>query len=174
MTSPVRRKLEQLVAQSPIVDEQIPDKWSAFREIELIDFPLTFSFRHSFGKVSRFFIELENKRLMGTCCPCCDSIWMPPRVICPEDQKVTNWIELPGHGTLEAFSRSAYSLGSDSGTESLVLGYIKLRGARTAMLQQLRNVSDGDNLAIGMPLKVRWTNGQVDHPMELFWFEPDL
>jgi len=174
MTSLVKRKLEQLVVEAPVVDKKIPDKWSAFREVELIDFPLSFSFRHSFGKVSRFFIELENKRLMGTRCPLCDSIWVPPRAICPEDHKVTNWIELPSHGTLEAFSRSAYSLGSDSGTASLVLGYIKLRGARTAMLQQLRNVSDGDNLAIGMPFKVVWADEPVGHPMELFWFEPDL
>ena len=174
MASLVRRKLEQLVVEAPTVDEKIPDKWSAFREIELIDFPLSFSFRHSFGKVSRFFIELENKRLMGTCCPLCNSIWMPPRAICPEDQKVTNWIELPSYGHLEAFSRSAYSLGTDGGTESLVLGYIRFPGARTAMLQQLRNVSDDDNPAIGMPFKVVWADEPVGHPMELFWFEPDL
>lgn len=174
MTSPVRRKLEQLVAASPIDYENAPDKWSDFREIELIDFPLKFSFRHSLGKVSRFFIELENRRLMGTCCPFCNSIWMPPRAICPEDQKVTHWVEVPSYGYLEAFSRSAYGLGTDGGTESLVLGYIRLRGARTAMLQQLRNISDDDNLEIGMPVKAGWADGPVEHPMELFWFEPDL
>jgi hypothetical protein len=42
------------------------------------------------------------------------------------------------------------------------------------MLQQLRNVSDDDRLAIGMPFKVVWADEPVGHPMELFWFEPDL
>ena len=149
------------------------DKWAAFREIELIDFPLTFSFRHSFGKVSRFFLELENQRLMGTRCSKCSGVWVPPRVICPDDQTVTDWIELPGHGYLEAFIVSAYTLGTDGGAENLVLGYVKLSGATTALLQQLKNVSSSD-LVSGMPLRIVWADEVVEHPMELFWFEPDL
>ena len=174
MAARVKRKLEHLIAEPPGGPSVAEDKWKAFREIELIDFPLTFAFRHSFGKVSRFFLELENQRLMGTRCPACNSIWMPPRSICPDDQNVTDWIELPDRGNLEAFSVSAYTLSTDGGAEHLVLGYVKLPGARTALLQQLRNVPSEEDLTPGMPVKAVWSDRQVEHPMELFWFEPDL
>ena len=174
MTAWVTRKREHLIASPPGDPHLVEDKWAAFRQIEIIDFPLTFSFRHSFGKVSRFFLELENQRLMGTRCPVCNSIWMPPRSICPDDKSITDWVELPDRGDLEAFSVSAYTLGTDIGTEHLVLGYIKLPGARTALLQKLRNVSSEDELVPGMPVRAVWSDRAVEHPMDLFWFEPDL
>jgi uncharacterized OB-fold protein len=175
MGAHVTRKLEHLVVESPTRNDEVSDKWAAFREIELIDFPLTFSFRHSLGKVSRFFLELEKQRLMGTYCSACDGgVWLPPRVICPDDHNIMEWVELPNQGILEAFSMSAYTLGTDGGAEHLVLGYIRLAGARTAILQQLKNVSSEEELAHGMSVKVVWADGEVEHPMELFWFELDV
>ena len=169
----VERKLEQLIADTSEINHKDVDIWGDFREIEMIDFRLNFSFRHSLGKLSKFFIELENKKLMGTRCSVCNHVWLPPRVICPEDRTITEWLELPQHGKLEAYSKSAYTLGSDSGNQNLFLGYIRIFGASTAILQKLRNIKHEKNLSIGMPVKVVWTDSTVGHPMELFWFEPE-
>ena len=173
MKALVERKLDQLIAEIPEINQQGLDKWVDFREIELIDFPLNFSFRHSLGKLSKFFIELENEKLMGTRCFVCKNVWLPPRVICPEDRTITEWVELPQYGKLEAYSKSAYTLGSDTGNQALFLGYIRISGVSTAILQQLRNIKHEEELSIGMSVKVVWSDSSVGHPMELFWFEPE-
>ena len=138
----VERKLEEIMVEPPDGIGASDDDWAAFRRIEVIDFPLTFDFRHSLGKLSRFFLELENQRLMGTSCPVCHSVWLPPRILCPD--------------------------------QHMVLAYVKLHGAKTALLQQMRNVPRDKQIEPGMPVKVVWSKLDVQHPMQLFWFELDI
>ena len=117
MTSLVSRKVRTFTAADPLGGDPASDPWREFREVELIDMPLAFRFNHSLGKLSRFYLELESKKLIGTQCPTCGRIWMPPRAMCPEDWAITSWVEVPGRGVLEAASRSAYGTRSDGGTE---------------------------------------------------------
>jgi len=170
----VERKLEEIMVEPPDGIGASDDDWAAFRRIEVIDFPLTFDFRHSLGKLSRFFLELENQRLMGTSCPVCHSVWLPPRILCPDHHAVNDWVELGSRGILEAFSISSYALGTDSADEHMVLAYVKLHGAKTALLQQMRNVPRDKQIEPGMPVKVVWSKLDVQHPMQLFWFELDI
>lgn len=172
MTSLVSRKVRTFTAADPLGGDPASDPWREFREVELIDMPLAFRFNHSLGKLSRFYLELESKKLIGTQCPTCGRIWMPPRAMCPEDWAITSWVEVPGRGVLEAASRSAYGTRSDGGTEDLVLGYVKLEGAYTSILQRIQNTGDPARLVRGLPVKVVWSERTVGHPMELFWFEP--
>ncbi|MBI1384856.1 MAG: hypothetical protein GC150_08105 [Rhizobiales bacterium] len=172
MTATVKRKVRSFVAEPPSGGDGGSDEWRDFRSVELIDMPLEFRFNHSLGKLSRFFLELEQRRLMATRCPACGNTWMPPRTVCPQDWSVTNWVELPGRGVLEAAVRSAYTATTDGGTDDLVLGYVRLEGAATSLLQRIRNYGDPARLVHGLDLEVVWAEGEVGHPMELFWFEP--
>ena len=148
------------------------DPWREFRRIEVIDLALDFRFRHSLGKASRFFLELERRRLLATRCPRCATVWMPPRAACGNDLAVTEWLELPGRGTLAAATECAYTLTTGGGRDRLVLGYVQLEGASTLLLHQIRNYGDPSRLVAGLPMRVAWADGPVGHPMELFWFEP--
>lgn len=172
MTDRIGRKLEAVTMADPLGRTPEDDPWHAFREVERIDMSLEFQFRHSLGKVSRFFLELENRRLMATRCPRCHKVWMPPRPNCGDDLTITEWLELSGRGTLEAASLSAYTLTTGGGEDQLVLGYVRLEGADTAMLQQVRNYGDPERLKPGLAMAVAWADGPVGHPMESFWFEP--
>ena len=172
MSIEVTRKLEELHAEDPLGREGAADPWRDFRRVELLDFALEFRFRHSLGKTSRFFLELENRRLMGTRCPRCGTVWMPPRATCGNDLEITQWTELSGLGTLAVASRSAYTLTTGGGEDDLVLGYVALEGADTLLLQRIRNFGDPDRLIAGLALKAVWADGPVAHPMESFWFEP--
>ncbi len=172
MTERVSRKLEAATVEDPMGRASEDDPWRAFREIERIDMRLEFQFRHSLGKVSRFFLELENRRLMATRCPSCGKVWMPPRPLCGEDLAISEWCELPGRGTLEAASLSAYTLTTGGGADRLVLGYVRLEGADTLLLHQIRNYGDPARLVPGLAMRVAWTEQPVAHPMESFWFEP--
>lgn len=172
MIQRVRRKLEELEAADPLGRAAPDDPWRDFRLVEVIDLSLQFRFRHSLGKCSRFFLELERRRLMATRCPRCGTVWMPPRPACGNDLAVTEWLELPGRGTLAAATECAYTLTTGGGRDHLVLGYVSLEGASTLLLQQIRNYGDARRLVAGLPVRAVWTEEPVDHPMELFWFEP--
>ncbi|SVE38501.1 uncharacterized protein METZ01_LOCUS491355, partial [marine metagenome] len=138
MESLVNRKLESTTVESPTKLLSNRDTWASFRDVEVIDFSLNTTIRHSLGKLSKFFLELENQRLMGTRCPNCATVWMPPRSICPEDLTITDWLEVSGCGTIEAACLSTHILDANKKTEPIALGYITLDGASTSLLQQIR------------------------------------
>lgn len=172
MDQHITRKIDQQTFPDPTGLPPEQDPWRDFREVERIDLDLEFHFRHSLGKVSRFFLALEQRRLMATRCPTCNKVWMPPRALCADDMTITEWVELPGRGTLEAASLSAYTLTTGGGEAELVLGYVRLEGADTLMLQQIRNVDEPERLEPGLAVKAVWSEVPVGHPMESFWFEP--
>lgn len=168
----VQRKLRTFTAADPLGRPPADDPWRAFREVETIDLRLDFRFRHSLGKCSRFFLELEHRRLLGTRCPRCATVWLPPRPACGDDLAVTEWTEVGQRGVLAAATVCAYTLTTGGGTDRLALGYVALDGASTLLLQQVRNYGDPRRLTAGRPMRVVWAEGPVGHPMELFWFEP--
>jgi len=168
----VTAKIKEMTAMDPLGRTPAEDPWRDFRQVEVIDLKLDFRFRHSLGKYSRFFLELENRRLMATRCPRCGTVWMPPRPACGNDLAVTEWVELSGRGTLAAATECAYTLTTGGGKDRLVLGYVALEGASTLLLQQIRNYGHAGRLPAGLPVRVVWADGPVTHPMELFWFEP--
>ncbi len=48
---------------------------------------------------------LSEKKLMGTRCPHCNALFLPPRAICPRcHDDGLEWVELSGEGTLVAFT----------------------------------------------------------------------
>ncbi|MDH3667928.1 MAG: zinc ribbon domain-containing protein [Paracoccaceae bacterium] len=168
MSDLVSRKLDVIENADPM-GRGPDDPWRDFRTVERLDMELHFQFKHSFGKLSPFFLALEERRLMGTRCTECGKVWMPPRVHCGDDLAICEWVELPGEGVLEAASLSAYTLTTGGGEDTLVLGYVTLDGADAAMLQQVRNC---DSPAPGLRVKAVWAERPVEHPMQLFWFEP--
>jgi uncharacterized OB-fold protein len=165
MTSRVTRKLHELSATGGG-----EDVWREFRRVEVLDLELTFKFRHSLGKASAFFLELEQRRLMATRCPRCATVWMPPRPACGNDLAVTEWVELSGRGHVVVAAESRYTAIGRGEAESMVLGYVALEGASTLLLQRIRHA--GTRALAGLAVRVAWSEEPVAHPMELFWFEP--
>lgn len=165
------RKLTALNATNPLGLSPADDPWADFRQIGQLDLTLEFRFTHSLGKVSRFFLELEQQRLMGTRCEHCDAVWMPPRPVCGNDGLVTRWVEVGQQGTLVAAVANTHRAGSEG--DPLIWGYAALEGATTLLLQRIRKVRSSSELVPGLRLKVVWSQTPAPHPMETFWFEPD-
>lgn len=165
----ITREVDRLRVGDPL-ERGTGDPYAAFRDVQRLSLELRFGFTHSLGKLSRFFEALEDRMLLATVCERCGRVWMPPRVHCPEDLSVTRWQELPGHGVLEAGTVSAYALGTGAAPE--MLGYVRLEGADSALLQRLRGIDDLRDLEPGLPVRVAWSETAVAHPMDLFWFEP--
>lgn len=152
----------------------IHDPWADFRLIERITLELTQQYTHSLGKVSRFFIELENRRFMATLCAACKRVYAPPRPLCPDCQQITQWIELPGTGTIETYSILHYSPDSTLDVKELktpyVLAYVLLDGASTLFPHLVD--APLESVSIGMRVRVQYVEHPVFHPIHLMRFVP--
>lgn len=164
--------MDVLAAQPHV--ERVPDPWAQFRTVERLSLDLAQHYTHSLGKYSRFFIELENRRLMATRCGCCQRVYTPPRPLCPDCLHITDWLELPGTGTVETFSVLHVSPGSNPDVEQLatpyVLAYVLLDGASTLFPHLLD--APPETVSIGMRVRVHYVQGPVFHPIHLMRFVP--
>jgi uncharacterized OB-fold protein len=167
----VTTKLQQLTAAHPLNPRS--DPWADFREIEIIQLEWSQTYRHSLGKYSRFFMELENKRFLATRCPQCAKVWTPPRPVCPDDLSITGWVELSGQGHVVSYSVLHYAPAMASSLETpYVLVYVKLDGASTLFAHRLQNYGTLSRVRHGLPVHVVYNDGPVEHPILLMAFEP--
>lgn len=150
------------------------DPWHAFRQIEVITLELAQQYRHSLGKYSRFFIELENERFFGTRCAACKKVFTPPRPLCPHCLKITEWVELPGTGTLETYSVMHFSSGANEDVQRLqmpvVLAYVLMDGSSTLFPHLLK--TNHDKVITGMRVRAAYTQMPVSNPIHLMHFVP--
>jgi uncharacterized OB-fold protein len=167
--TPPSAKLVRRTAGDPL--GRTDDPYAAFRGVALLEHEQCFHYRHSFGKASKFFLGLEEGKLLATRCPSCSSVWLPPRAVCPEDLTVTAWTELSGMGTLTSWTVCP-QVPAHAHTEApYILAYVALDGARTLFLHQLRN-ADPNTLYYGQRVLAVFTQGPTGHPLQRFWFEP--
>ena len=167
----INSKLKQETIADP--NARTPDPWADFREIEVLGLEWTQNYRHSLGKYSRFFLELENKRFFATRCPKCGTTWSPPRPACPNDLTITEWVELSGQGEVVSFSVLHYAPAMLAHLETpYVLAYVKLDGADTLFAHLLQNYGSLETVKHGLPVRVVYQDGPVDHPIMLMAFEP--
>ena len=168
--SKVRHKLVQQTVPDPL--GRVLDPFEEFREVTLLGVEQSFKYRHSLGKNSKFFLALEEGKLLATKCEKCAKVWIPPRPICPEDLSVTTWVELSGRGTLESWTVCPKAPAYAKAEEPYTLAYVRFDGASTLFLQQLRNPRNVE-LHYGLRVQAVFAEDSVDHPLQLFWLEPE-
>ena len=167
--SRVRRKLGQERVGDPLGPEL--DPFAEFRDVLLLGVEHHFKYRHSLGKTSKFFLAIEEGKLLATRCEKCGKVWLPPRPICPDDLGVTEWVELSGKGTLETWTVSPKAPIYAHADGPFALAYVRFEGASTLFLHQLRNPKQIE-LRHGLPLRAVFASEPVDHPINLLWLEP--
>ena len=156
------------------LDKQGDDIWADFRTVERLNIEMTQTYKHSLGKYSRFFVELENQKFLATTCDTCGMTYAPPRPLCPECLIVTKWIELSGQGTLKTWSVMHFGSGVNDDVKALetpyILAYVLLDGASTLFPHILH--CDAANVRMGMRVRVAYAVEQVQHPIHLMYFVP--
>lgn len=167
-------KVTSLIDIQTIADDSVDDVWAAFRQVERITVELTQRYKYSLGKYSRFFIELANQRFLSTQCQHCNKVYAPPRPLCPDCLRITEWKELSGTGTVKTFSVLHFSPGTNADVNALetpyVLAYVQLDGADTLFPHLVR--AAGTTVYIGQRVKVEYTDEPVNHPIHLMYFTP--
>ncbi|MEW6203465.1 MAG: Zn-ribbon domain-containing OB-fold protein [bacterium] len=123
---------------------------------------------------SRFFTEIrDNKRIMGTKCPTCNVVYVPPRLRCGKCfTAAEKWVELGATGTLQTFTIVHY-------TESVIhkmeapfaFGLIKLDGADTGLLHLLGEV-ELKNIKTGMRVEAVFAEERKGNILDIKYFKP--
>lgn len=126
-------------------------------------------YNHSYGLVSKFFKGLIDKKLYGTKCPKCGTVYCPPRAHCwnPECRvEETEWIELPLRGKVHTFSVMLFS--ADAFLEMLpfILGYVQIEGAHTALPIQIE--APPTEVFIGQEVEIKFRDNRKGELMDIY------
>ena len=122
---------------------------------------------------SRFFIELrDNERITGTRCLHCNRVYVPPRSTCFRCfNKLDDWVELNGRGTLQSYTVVHYSLPVHPQLSPSIYGVILLDGADTGLVHFLGEV-EPEELRIGMRLTPLFRAQRKGNILDIKYFRP--
>ena len=126
---------------------------------------------------TRFFGELvENRRIMGTRCPCCKRLLVPARSFCDACmERTTDWEAVGPQGTLETFTIITTAF-PGLPAPPIVMAYVTLDGADTALINLVlgEDLSDIEKAAARLNALPRVQVRFVDDPkgrITDFYFE---
>jgi uncharacterized OB-fold protein len=111
--------------------------------------PYDVLYNHSYGRVSKFFEGLLEKKIYGTKCPHCGDKFMPPRAHCwrPEcNLEETEWIELKPQGILHSYTILGFAAEAFLPQLPFVLGYVRVDDCNTLIALRVSMEEAGYNI----------------------------
>lgn len=142
---------------------------------------LDLDYEHSYGPYyGRLFDELaHSRRILGSPCPQCHQVMVPPRERCDVCfARTTRLVEVEDTGTLQAFSIVHLEFVGQTRTPPYVYAEIVLDGSATRLIHNLGgfDIEDAKGLTIGMPVRAVWKDvSQAQGTLaDIEYFEPAL
>ena len=122
---------------------------------------------------SRFFQELrDNKRIMGTKCPKCSRVMVPPRIFCEECfVDAEEWVEVSPKGTLVTFGESYLGTDGSRLQEPWILGIVRLDGADGGLIHYIGEAKPQE-LHIGMRMEAVFNEVRQGNILDIKYFKP--
>lgn len=122
---------------------------------------------------SRFFQEIrDNKRIMGTKCPKCGRVLVPPRIFCEECfVDVEEWVEVSSKGELVTFGESYLGTDGSKLKEPWILGIIRLDGADGGLIHYIGEARP-EELKIGMRMEAVFNEKRNGNILDIKHFRP--
>ncbi|HZO05755.1 MAG TPA: Zn-ribbon domain-containing OB-fold protein [Solirubrobacterales bacterium] len=120
---------------------------------------------------SRFFTELrDNGKIMGTKCPECKRVLVPPRIFCEECFVDTDeWVEVSTSGEILTFAESYFGLQGQRLEEPWYIGIIKLDGADGGLFHRI--VKGDSEIEIGGRVEAVLADNREGHIMDIVNFK---
>ncbi len=123
----------------------------------------------------RFLRELkESGRLLGSRCPECDYVYVPPTLYCERCfEKLDDWIEVGPEGTVVSFTIVTQALDGTPLADPDILALIRLDWADSLLVHRLGKVSL-DELEIGLWVKpvLKPKNRREGSILDIQYFAP--
>ena len=145
-----------------------------------LPYALKLDYRHSYGPhYGRLFDELAtHRRILGSLCPQCQNVLVPPREFCDLCfVRTAQHVDVADTGRLQAFSVIYLEFVGQTRKPPYVYAEIVLDGSATRLIHTVGGIdvaTAADRLRIGMPVKAVWKDvadcrGTLD---DIDYFEP--
>jgi uncharacterized OB-fold protein len=122
---------------------------------------------------SRFFTELrDNKKIMGTKCPKCSKVMVPPRIFCEECfVDADEWMEVSSQGELVTFGDTYLSTDGQQLDEPWMLGIVRLDGVDGGLIHYIGEAKPED-IKIGMRMEAVFADERQGNIKDIRYFRP--
>lgn len=128
---------------------------------------------------TKFFKEMkENKKLLGSRCPECKKVLMPPRPFCERCFKdIKELVEVKDEGVITAFTIN-YTKYVGLPDPPYAIAFIKLDGADTNIIYRVGGIDLTDievakeKIKIGTRVKAKWKENREGKMSDIEYFQP--
>jgi len=142
-------------------------------------YALELHYRHAYGPYyGRLFDELaSDRRILGTSCPQCKSVLVPPRELCDVCYvRTERWVDVADTGVLKAFSIIHLKFVGQTREPPYVYAEIILDGAATRLIHTIGGIDvakAAETLRPGMKVRAVWKDDKPTGTLEdVLHFEP--
>lgn len=122
---------------------------------------------------SRFLTEIrDRKQILGKKCEGCETVFVPPRKMCPRCfQDTGSWIEVGPKGSLVTYTIVRHENTLQPLKAPFAYGIIQLDGSSTGLVHLLGEV-DLDSICSGMRLEPVFKEERTGHILDITYFRP--
>jgi uncharacterized OB-fold protein len=122
---------------------------------------------------TRFFVALrDEKRILGTYCPQCDMVFIPPRKTCGRCfHKEMQWRDLDAQGTLVTYTIPRYQERTHAMEPPFAFGIVKLDGADTGLTHLIADFEEGE-LRSGIRVEAVFREERKGDLLDIRYFRP--
>ncbi len=124
---------------------------------------------------SRFLVALrDDKKIMGTRCPTCGKVFVPPRTHCEQHllARCAEWVEVKPTGVVTGFTVVRYEEPYQPAKPPYILALVQLDGADTAFVHLVKGIAPRD-MRVGLPVKAVFAKEDTSTLLNLSHFESD-
>lgn len=147
-----------------------------------LPYSMSLDYRHSFGRhYGRLFDELASRRrILGSLCPNCRNVLVPPREVCDLCfVRTESYVDVADTGILQAFSIIHLEFVGQTRQPPYVYAEVVLDGSATRLIHTMGgfDVADAKELlTVGMPVRAVWKDPAdcVGTLNDINYFEPLL
>ncbi len=131
------------------------------------------AYHHAAGNIAKkFFCHLKEKKIFGIRCPSCKRVYVPPRFLCKHCfEKMEEWVELSGEGTLVSYTIVFYKKPIHPLPSPFIYGIIHLDGADTSLLHLISEV-DLKDLKTGLRVVPVFREEMKGNILDIKYFRP--
>ena len=127
---------------------------------------------HSYAQDSSFFAGLAEGELRGSRCQRCEYTYATPRGHCMDCGKPTEWVSLPGYGTVHTFTTCHYAGEMFQAETPYTLVLVEFSEVDTLFMSRLVG-ADPTDLRIGMKVKAQFVRNSKFKVTDVYFVPTD-
>jgi uncharacterized protein len=138
----------------------------------VIRYPYSINYIHSYAEDSAFFLALAEGRLKGSRCTkkSCGFVFATPRSHCMVCGTKTEWLDLPTHGKVHAWTTCHFGSEAFLKETPYNLALVEFEGVGSLLLVRLKDAKEQD-LYVGMDVEARF-DPNPKYSITDVWFVP--